>query len=166
MTTAPPVPASSHRLGVARSRVLWRRWVAAYAVGEFIGLGLTGLAGAVIVWALDPRWPVLAAVALIASGAVEDTVAGIAQWRALRDPIAVTARRWTPATVVGALAAWAADASAMMLSLAFAVGALVAGAVAGAIHGIVLVTMAAGRVTVRDGTAKRRRVGGGRVGHK
>lgn len=245
MTTAPSVSTRSHRLGVAASRALWRRWVAANAVGEFVGLGLTGVVGAAIVWALDPRWPVLAAVALVASGAIEGAIVGVAQWQALRDRIAVTARRWTTATIVGALAAWAAgvtpmlladqgggtaaepalplqlmlaallgliagpvlggpqawvlrgvvprpwrwvaanaaawglalpitflapnvlpaDASAATLALAFAAGALVAGAIAGAVHGIMLVALAGGRVFVGDATAAPLRVAGDRRGH-
>lgn len=230
---APIAATRPQRLDVAGSRAVWRRWVAANAVGEFVGLGLTGAVGAIALWAIEPRWPLVAAGALVASGAIEGAVVGLAQWRVMRGHVAVTARRWTVATVIGAVLAWAAgvtpmlvlggqdggavaepplalqlvlaallglvagpvlggpqawvlrgvvprpgrwvvanaaawtialpvtfvapsllppDASAVVIGLAFAVGALVAGAVAGAVHGVALVRFAGGRLGVTDVT--------------
>lgn len=217
--TAPTAPAV--RTG---SQALWLRWVRANAVGELIGLGLTGAAAAVVMLAIAPRHPLVAMGAVVASGAIEGTIVGAAQWRVLRDHIDVSARRWVTATVVGALAAWAAgvtpslllanaggaggepslpmqlgfavalgavagpvlagpqalvlrgrverpwrwiganavawacalpvtfvapalapaDGGVLVLAIAFAVGAFAAGAVAGAVHGVVLVRFAAG----------------------
>jgi hypothetical protein len=224
MTSAAIAPAGPPGLRARTSRRLWRRWITANAVGELVGLGLTGAVAAAAVALLDPRWPVAAAAAIVASGAIEGTIVGYAQWRVLHDHIPMAARRWIIATVVGALAAWgagvvpslafsdgggagaepslvvqlalaallglvagpilggpqavalrdrvdrpwrwvAANAAAWACALpvtflapslvspraplamvgAFAVGAFAAGAVAGAVHGVVLVSLAGGR---------------------
>lgn len=120
----PDRPVEGARTGGARRRSrhrhvwqqpLWRRWVVANAVGECVGLGLTGLVAGTAVLLLGSRWAVLSAAAVIASGAVEGTVVGAAQWRVLGAPLGIGARRWILATVVGALLAWGAGVTPMLL---------------------------------------------------
>jgi hypothetical protein len=154
MTTAPIAPTGPSALTATASRALWRRWVGANAVGELIGLGLTGVAAAIAMVAIEPRWPLVAAGAVVASGAIEGTIVGLAQWRVLGDHLDVSARRWVTATVIGALAAWVAGVTpsllladaggtgveptlAMQLGLAAALG-LVAGPVLGGPQAVVL----------------------------
>ncbi len=90
---------------------LWRRWVAANAVGEMLGLGTTFALGA---WAI-PRLEqeagaagvLLAFVVAVASGAIEATLVGLAQWWAMHPWLAQISRRaWWLATLAGALAAY------------------------------------------------------------
>jgi hypothetical protein len=114
----------------AMRTLLWRRWVVANAVGELIGLGLTFLVGFgafAVLGELDGLGPTLGLGALmVATGAIEGTVVGLAQWQALqsRAPAQRTAqfaaqqtaqppalsgiprRVWWSATLRGALIAW------------------------------------------------------------
>lgn len=90
---------------------LWRRWVAANAVAEAVGLGLTlGLTGLVIgrlesVGGL--AGVALAFAAAVLSGAIEATIVGLAQWAALRPWLPrITRRAWWLATLAGALLAY------------------------------------------------------------
>jgi hypothetical protein len=96
---------------VGRSDLL-RRWVLASTLGEVVGLGGTGLLG----WLLVGRAgePVAAAAVLAAfglavlSGAVEATVVGVLQHRAVHPWLpALRLRTWWWATLWGALAAYA-----------------------------------------------------------
>ncbi|HZB67237.1 MAG TPA: hypothetical protein VE503_07445 [Ornithinibacter sp.] len=89
---------------------LLRRWVLASTLGEVVGLGGTGLLG----WLLVGRdgGPVAAAAVLAAftlavlSGAVEATVVGVLQHRAVRLWLpALRLRTWRGATLWGALTA-------------------------------------------------------------
>jgi hypothetical protein len=90
---------------------LWLRWVAANAVGEMLGLGLTFAAVALVTARLQNQAGV--AVVLfsflfaVASGAIEATLVGLAQWRAMRPWFpTITRRAWWLATLAGALAAY------------------------------------------------------------
>ena len=90
---------------------LWRRWVAANAVAEAVGLGLTlGLTGLVIgrLESIGGALGVLVAfVAAVLSGVIEATVVGLAQWWAMRPWVpGITRRAWWLATLAGALLAY------------------------------------------------------------
>lgn len=92
-------------------RPLWWRWVAANAFGEMLGLGATFALGALVIPRLEQQ-PGAAAVLLsfavaVASGALEATVVGLAQWWAMHPwfPV-ITRRAWWLATLAGALLAY------------------------------------------------------------
>lgn len=92
-------------------RTLWLRWVAANALGEMIGLGLTFAVGAVILTSLGSEQNILVILlsflVAVASGAIEATLVGLAQWWAMNPwfPL-VTRKSWWLATLVGALVAY------------------------------------------------------------
>lgn len=90
---------------------LWVRWVAANAIGETVGLGITALAAIGLAAAGDTGRVLLivaTAGALVAAGLVEGVAVGYAQWRVLRGPLpTMMTRSWITATVIGALVAWA-----------------------------------------------------------
>ena len=90
---------------------LWRRWVAANALAEVVGLGLTlGLTGLVI-GRLESIGGVagvaLAFAAAVLSGVIEATIVGLAQWWAMHPWLPqITRRAWWLATLAGALLAY------------------------------------------------------------
>lgn len=96
---------SSHK------RTLWLRWVVANALGEMFGLGLTFAVGAVILSSLGSEQNILVILlsflVAVASGAIEATLVGLAQWWAMKPwfPM-VTRKSWWLATLVGALVAY------------------------------------------------------------
>lgn len=101
--------------GPGRNRItaspLWRRWVAANAVAEAVGLGLTlGLTGLVIgrLESLGGALGVVVAfAAAVLSGVIEATIVGLAQWWAMQPWLpGVTRRAWWLATLAGALLAY------------------------------------------------------------
>jgi hypothetical protein len=110
-----------------RGRALWRRWTSAVAIGETIAFIAPAVAGAAL-GALDaPFW--LLAPVVLACGAVEGAVLGLAQAFALRQALPTVATRdWVRATVVGALVAW----SIGLLPSAFELERLPTAAVVGA----------------------------------
>lgn len=110
-----PTTSARERIDRPSAQDLWRRWVAANALGELVGLGLTGAVAAGAMLSIGARRPVMAAGAVVASGAIEGAVVGYAQWRVLSDRIALPARRWIVATVIGAVAAWAAGVTPSLL---------------------------------------------------
>lgn len=90
---------------------LWLRWVAANGLGELVGLGLTLLVGLAIFMASgEPQGIVavlLAFAVAVASGAIEATVVGLAQWWAMRGRFPLLGRGdWWRGTLIGALAAY------------------------------------------------------------
>lgn len=92
-------------------RALYPRWIAANAFGELFGLGLTLAAGFTLITRLDlPPGPASVLVAFliaVASGVIEATVVGLAQWWAMRPwTPRITARAWWLGTLVGALLAY------------------------------------------------------------
>ena len=102
--------AEARRTSVTASP-LWRRWVAANAVAEAVGLGLTlGLTGLVIgrLESLGGALGVLVAfTAAVLSGVIEATIVGLAQWWAMQPWLpGVTRRAWWLATLAGALLAY------------------------------------------------------------
>lgn len=91
--------------------MLWSRWVAANALGEMLGLGTTFAVIALVFSGLDSQPGVvgvlLSFLLAVASGAVEATVVGLAQWWAMHPWFpAITRRAWWLATLVGALVAY------------------------------------------------------------
>jgi hypothetical protein len=99
------------RVFTRQQTAFWLRWIAANALSEMLGLGLTfaviGL-GFARLEAIPGLWGVLGSFALaVASGAIEATLVGLAQAWALRPAFpAVTRLRWWRATLIGALAAY------------------------------------------------------------
>lgn len=88
-----------------RGARLWRSWLAWVTLGEVSGFTVPALVGASVVTA-----PVAVQVpALLAAGAVEGAVLGLAQSRVLRQALpAVSPPSWTAATAAGASVAWLA----------------------------------------------------------
>jgi hypothetical protein len=90
----------------------WLLWVLANAVGEAVGLGITALVGAVVIFSLGEGSGVLAtlgmaALAILAGTFVEGTVVGTAQWLVLRRSLSrMRWRTWALATGAGAFLAW------------------------------------------------------------
>lgn len=90
---------------------LWLRWVAANALSEMVGLGLTISVGAAVITHLGDQQNmtviIVTFLVAVASGAIEATLVGLAQWWAMHPwfPM-VTRRSWWLATLVGALVAY------------------------------------------------------------
>jgi hypothetical protein len=91
--------------------LLWLRWVAANALGEMLGLGATFAVIALAFSGLDDQagagsvLPIF--VLAVASGAIEATLVGLAQWWAMHPWFpTITRRAWWLATLVGALVAY------------------------------------------------------------
>jgi hypothetical protein len=89
---------------ILRGRPLLQRWLATVTAGEFAGFAVPAVTGAITV-----RAPVaLAAAALLAAGAAEGTMLGLAQATVLRHALpGLPMRRWVWATAAGAVAAYA-----------------------------------------------------------
>lgn len=92
-------------------RILWLRWVAANAFGEVFGLGATlALAGFAISRLEnqdDIAMVLVSFLIAVASGGIEATVVGLAQWLAMHPWFpAITRFSWWLATLVGALLAY------------------------------------------------------------
>jgi len=90
---------------------LWRRWVAANAVAELIGLGGSALVLIGLIALVDENS--VGGILLMAAGAIllgtmlEGVVVGLLQWCVLRDALPTLPRRsWVTATAIGALIAW------------------------------------------------------------
>ena len=87
--------------------VLWRRWTAANAFAELVGLGATFATIGLLSSKIDNRQ--LAGILLsfaiaVASGAIEATVVGLAQWWAMHPWFPAIGRlAWWRATLIGAL---------------------------------------------------------------
>jgi hypothetical protein len=91
-------------------QTLWLRWVAANAVGELLGLGATFAMVALVFSRLESQSAGMVLVSFllaVASGAIEATLVGLAQWWAMHPWFpAITRRAWWLATLVGALVAY------------------------------------------------------------
>jgi hypothetical protein len=92
-------------------RTLWLRWVAANGLGEMFGLGLTFAVGAAIISRMGDQQNLtailVAFLVAIASGAIEATIVGLAQWWAMHPWFPMISRRaWWLGTLVGALLAY------------------------------------------------------------
>ena len=90
---------------------LWRRWVAANALGEMFGLGATFAVGALAILGMQDQQGVGVVLATFAvavgSGVIEATVIGLAQWWAMHPWFpGISRRAWWLATLAGALIAY------------------------------------------------------------
>ena len=90
---------------------LWKRWVAANALSELLGLGLVAAIGGGLVWRFGEPHTVflilLFALLMILLGAVEGLIIGLAQWLAVSPFFRSLSRRdWVKATIYGAVIAW------------------------------------------------------------
>jgi hypothetical protein len=92
-----------------RTLQIWPRWVAANALAEMIGLGLSGLLAVRLVFADAARWGVLtgALITIVLSTLLEGSSVGWFQWRVLRHPLpALSLHAWWLGTAFGAFVAW------------------------------------------------------------
>lgn len=92
-------------------RQLWFRWVGANGLGELFGLGLTFLITGLVFSRLDDQQTItgilLSFVFAIATGAVEATIVGLAQWWAMHPWFPSIERfAWWRGTLIGALIAY------------------------------------------------------------
>jgi len=90
---------------------LWSRWTLANALSEMIGLGLTFLLTGLVFSKLDSQGTMtgilLSFAFAVASGAIEATFVGLAQWWAMRPWFPSIERfAWWRATLIGALIAY------------------------------------------------------------
>lgn len=90
---------------------LWSRWTLANALSEMVGLGLTFLITGLVFSRLDDLGTMtsilLSFVFAVASGAVETTFVGLAQWWAMRPWFPSIERfAWWRGTMIGALIAY------------------------------------------------------------
>ena len=90
---------------------LWPRWTLANAFSELFGLGLTFLITGLVFSKLDDQGTVasivLTFILAVASGAIEATVVGFAQWWAMRPWFPMIERfDWWRGTLIGALIAY------------------------------------------------------------
>ena len=92
-------------------QALWLRWVAANALGELLGLGMTFAVTALAFSRLGNQPGVegvlVSFLFAVASGAIEATLVGLAQWWAMHSWFpTITRCTWWRATLVGALVAY------------------------------------------------------------
>jgi hypothetical protein len=90
---------------------LWSRWTLANALSEMVGLGLTFLITGLAFSKLDSQGTMtsilLSFVFAVASGAIEATLVGLAQWWAMRPWFPMIERfAWWRGTLIGALIAY------------------------------------------------------------
>jgi purine-cytosine permease-like protein len=128
---------------------LWGRWIAANAIAETVGLGSSALLWFAFAFALESQLSVVASAVIVVLGStlLEGTAVGLVQWWVLRRHlrraawwIPANAVAWAPGMVVifigvGLVAEGALTATAVLIIL-FSLA--LAGAVVGAVHGLVL----------------------------
>jgi len=90
---------------------LWSRWTLANALSELLGLGLTFLITGFVFSKLDSQQTItsilLTFILAVASGAIEATFVGLAQWWAMRPWFPMIERfAWWRGTIIGALIAY------------------------------------------------------------
>ena len=100
-----------HRMATQSWRgKFWRRWIAANAIAELVGLGTVATLGYVVAACLgEPHSPLSAitlAAAFVVLGAFEGLAVGVAQFWVLRAGLP-NIHGWVSATVIGAVVAWA-----------------------------------------------------------
>lgn len=93
------------------NKQLWTRWTLANALSEMAGLGLTFVITALFFSGMGEATTIagilLSFVVAVASGAVEATFVGLAQWWAMRPRFPSIGRfEWWRATFIGALVAY------------------------------------------------------------
>jgi len=86
---------------------LWLRWIAANGLAELVGLGATFATIGLLFSRIDTQHAtgiLLAFLLAVASGAIEATFVGLAQWWAMRPAFPMIKRfAWWRATLIGAL---------------------------------------------------------------
>jgi hypothetical protein len=92
-------------------KTLWIRWVIANALGELFGLGMTFGVAVLLFTRIGDNGSVLIILltftAAVASGALEATIVGLAQWWAMHPWFRSISRlQWWLATMIGALIAY------------------------------------------------------------
>ncbi|OGN96991.1 MAG: hypothetical protein A2Z71_07435 [Chloroflexi bacterium RBG_13_50_21] len=92
-------------------RTLYLRWVGANGIGEMLGLGLTLAIGAIVITSLSDQQNsttiLVTFLVAVASGAIEATIVGLAQWWAMHPWFPMIQRTaWWFATLIGALVAY------------------------------------------------------------
>jgi hypothetical protein len=91
--------------------VLWYRWTGANALAELLGLGATFATIGLLVSRIDTQkitGILLAFLLTVASGAIEATLVGLAQWWAMQPAFPMIRRvAWWRATLIGALLGYA-----------------------------------------------------------
>jgi len=95
----------------AGKRSLYQRWLVANGLGEMFGLGLAFTVGALVMSLLGESQNALVILVsflvAVASGAIEATIVGLAQWWAMHPWLPTIQRRdWWLATLFGALLAY------------------------------------------------------------
>jgi len=95
----------------AGKRSLYLRWLVANGLGEMFGLGLTFAVGALVMSLLGEAQNglviLVSFLVAVASGAIEATTVGLAQWWAMHPWLPTIRRRdWWLATLIGALLAY------------------------------------------------------------
>lgn len=99
-----PRTGTSPEPGPLRGRRLWARWFIFVTTGEFLGFSIPAVAGA----ATARAGAGIAVPVILAAGAVEGTLLGLAQAHVLRSALpTLSARRWVGATAAGAVVAYA-----------------------------------------------------------
>lgn len=98
-------------MNYSNKRMLWKRWVIANGFGEMFGLGLTFAVGALVISSLGDQQSVatilITFLIAVASGAIEATFVGLAQWWAMHPWFPMIRRSaWWLATLAGALLAY------------------------------------------------------------
>ena len=95
----------------AGKRSLYLRWLAANGLGEMFGLGMTFAVGALVMSMLGEAQStqviLVSFLVAVASGAIEATIVGLAQWWGFHPWLpAILRREWWLATLAGALLAY------------------------------------------------------------
>jgi hypothetical protein len=90
---------------------LWFRWIGVNALGELVGLGGTLAVAGLAISRLEGQNRIalvlVSFLIAVASGAIEATIVGLAQWWAMHPWFSgITRRSWWLATLVGALLAY------------------------------------------------------------
>jgi hypothetical protein len=129
---------------------LWLQWVVANAASETVGLGTTLLIGAFLLVNAEPTIGSLPAAALdvLAGTVIEGSIVGAAQWLALRRHVP-KAGWWIPgnalAWMLGIVVVFLgtsfipAERITLPVALIMLLFVVAAGAVVGAVHGLVLI---------------------------
>lgn len=100
------------------SKSIYLRWIGANSLAELLGLGATLGIGIAVFGAWEPATVggiLLQYLVMVSSGLLEGALVGYLQWRVLRLRLAMPARAWLRATILGALLAWALGALPMTI---------------------------------------------------
>lgn len=102
---------STDNTGLDWRGLFWRRWVAANAVAELVGLGSSMLLWGLFIFQEESRLGVVwvALLVVLGSTVLEGTAVGLAQWSVLRSRLPrLSLTHWWLVTAIGAAVAWTA----------------------------------------------------------